>query len=53
MPTTCVSAATRAKMNLPLYRSSFDRAAVQKLGDAAQKYGTLTKPVNLDELLPR
>ncbi|GAA2199632.1 ABC transporter substrate-binding protein [Sinomonas flava] len=50
---TKIDAATRAKMNLPLYRSAFDRAAVQKLGDAAQKYGTLSKPVNLDDLLPR
>ncbi|GAB3276689.1 ABC transporter substrate-binding protein [Sinomonas notoginsengisoli] len=50
---TKIDAATRAKMNLPLYRSAFDKGAVKKLGDAAQKYGTLTKPVNLDELLPR
>jgi NitT/TauT family transport system substrate-binding protein len=49
---TKIDAATRAKMNTPLYRSEFDRAAVQKLGDAAQKYGTLQKPVNLGELLP-
>lgn len=50
---TKIDAATRAKMNLPHYRSTFDKGAVQKLGDAAQKYGTLSKPVNLDELLPR
>lgn len=42
----------RAEMVLPRFRPEFNREAVQKLGDAAQSYGTLSNPVDLNKLLP-
>ncbi|GGG54422.1 nitrate ABC transporter substrate-binding protein [Kocuria dechangensis] len=42
----------RQKMALPRFRTEFDREALQKLGDAAVKYGTLEKAPDLDALLP-
>ena len=42
----------RAEMVLPRFRSEFNKDAVKKLGDAAQRYGTLEKPVDLEILLP-
>ena len=42
----------RAEMVLPRFRSEFNKDAVKKLGDAAQRYGTLEKPVDLETLLP-
>ncbi len=49
---TKISEEVRAKMVLPRFRAEFNRDAVQKLGDAAQSYGTLSKPVDLEKLLP-
>ncbi|MGO1726881.1 ABC transporter substrate-binding protein [Glutamicibacter ardleyensis] len=49
---TKIDDAGRAEMVLPRFRSEFNREAAQKLGDAAQSFGTLSKPVDLDKLLP-
>lgn len=49
---TKISEEVRAEMVLPRFRSEFNKDAAQKLGDAAQSYGTLAKPVDLDKLLP-
>lgn len=49
---TKIDAATRAKMTLPAFRPDFDRQAATTLGDAALKYGTLTKKPDLEKLLP-
>ncbi|WP_404289068.1 ABC transporter substrate-binding protein [Glutamicibacter arilaitensis] len=49
---TKISDEVRAEMVLPRFRPEFNREAVQKLGDAAQSFGTLSKPVDLDKLLP-
>ncbi|MFC9934732.1 ABC transporter substrate-binding protein [Glutamicibacter sp. NPDC127525] len=49
---TKISEEVRAEMVLPRFRTDFNREAVQKLGDAAQSYGTLSKPVDLEKLLP-
>ncbi|MFD1211959.1 ABC transporter substrate-binding protein [Arthrobacter sp. GCM10027362] len=49
---TKIDQATRDKMTLPRYRPDFNRDAANKLGEAAAKYGTLSKAPNLDELLP-
>jgi NitT/TauT family transport system substrate-binding protein len=49
---TKIDAATRAKMTLPAFRPDFDHQAATDLGDAALKYGTLTKKPDLDKLLP-
>lgn len=38
---------------LPVWRTDFDRAADQKLADAALKYGTLKNKVDLDKILPK
>jgi NitT/TauT family transport system substrate-binding protein len=38
---------------LPVFRTEFSREAVQKLGEKATQYGTLSKAPNLDELLPQ
>jgi NitT/TauT family transport system substrate-binding protein len=43
---------TRAKMILPRYRVDFNKDAFKTLGDAAAKYGTLTKAPNAGDLLP-
>ncbi|GAA5165484.1 ABC transporter substrate-binding protein [Ornithinimicrobium tianjinense] len=42
----------RAAMTLPRYRADFNREAMQKLGEAAVKYGSLDKAPDLDALLP-
>jgi len=49
---TKISEEVRAEMVLPRFRADFNREAVQKLGDAALSYGTLSKPVDLEKLLP-
>lgn len=49
---TEISEQLRSEMVLPEYRAEFDREATQLLGDAAAKYGTLSEPPNLDEILP-
>lgn len=49
---TTIDEATRAKMTLPAFRPDFDREAATTLGDAAVKYGTLSKKPDLDNLLP-
>lgn len=49
---TKISEDVRAGMVLPRFRADFNREAVQKLGDAAQSYGTLSKPVDIEKLLP-
>lgn len=49
---TKISEDVRAEMILPRFRPDFNRDAVAKLGDAAQRYGTLSKPVDLEKLLP-
>lgn len=37
---------------LPKFEATFHRDALQKLADAALKYGTLTKPADLSAMLP-
>ena len=49
---TKIDEATRAKMILPRYRVEFDEDAFKTLGDAAAKYGTLSKAPSADDLLP-
>ena len=49
---TKIDAATRAKMTLPAFQPDFDRQAATARGDAAVKYGTLTKKPDLEKLLP-
>jgi NitT/TauT family transport system substrate-binding protein len=49
---TKIDDATRAKMILPRYRVEFNQDAFKTLGDAAAKYGTLTKAPNAGDLLP-
>ncbi|PRB74653.1 nitrate ABC transporter substrate-binding protein [Arthrobacter sp. MYb214] len=49
---TKISEEVRADMVLPRFRPDFNREAVQELGDAALSYGTLSKPVDLEKLLP-
>lgn len=49
---TKIDEATRAKMILPRYRVEFNKDAFRTLGDAAAKYGTLTKAPSADDLLP-
>lgn len=49
---TKIDEETRNKMILPRFRAEFDRNAATKLGEAAQEFGTLSKPVDLDGLLP-
>lgn len=49
---TKISEDVRAGMVLPRFRADFNREAVQKLGNAAQSYGTLSKPVDIEKLLP-
>ncbi|GAB3033346.1 ABC transporter substrate-binding protein [Parafrigoribacterium mesophilum] len=40
------------KMVLPKFHADFNRDALKKLGEAAAKYGTLSKAPDLDSLLP-
>ena len=49
---TKIDEAARAKIVLPRYRVEFNQDAFSTLGEAAAKYGTLTKAPNADELLP-
>lgn len=49
---TKIDEPTRAKMALPRFAPEFDRAAFQKLGEAAKTYGTISKGPDLDALLP-
>lgn len=42
----------RSEMVLPEYRAEFNREATELLGNAAAKYGTVSEPPNLDEILP-
>jgi len=49
---TKMDAATIQKITLPRFLVDFHRDADMKLGEAAVKYGTLSKAPNLDELLP-
>ena len=49
---TKINEEVRADMVLPRFRPDFNREAVQELGDAALSYGTLSKPVDLEKLLP-
>ena len=49
---TTIKEDLRAKMILNGFASTFDRDAIEKLGDAAFRYGTLSKAPNLDDLLP-
>ena len=42
----------RAKMVLPRFRPDFDTEAFQKLADAALEYGTVSKPVDVNAVLP-
>jgi NitT/TauT family transport system substrate-binding protein len=49
---TKIDAATRANIVLPRYRVEFNKDAFTSLGDAAAKYGTLTKAPSAGDLLP-
>jgi NitT/TauT family transport system substrate-binding protein len=49
---TKIDEAARAKIVLPQYRVDFNKDAFNTLGEAAAKFGTLTKAPNADELLP-
>lgn len=49
---TKIDEAARAKMVLTHWTVDFDKDAFKTLGDAAAKYGTLTKAPNAGDLLP-
>lgn len=49
---TKIDEETRELLVLPRYRVDINTEAAQKLGDAAQEFGAITKPVDLDTLLP-
>ncbi|EMR00351.1 ABC transporter substrate-binding protein [Paeniglutamicibacter gangotriensis] len=49
---TKIDADTREELVLPRYRVDINTEAAQKLGDAAQEFGAITKPVDLETLLP-
>lgn len=49
---TKIDAETRESLILPKFRVEMNRDAAQKLGAAAEKYGTLSKAPDLDALLP-
>lgn len=49
---TKMSEEARAEMTLPRYRADFNRDAMQKLADAAVRFGTLENAPDLDTLLP-
>jgi len=49
---TKIDEATRAKMILPRYRVEFNKDAFKTLGDAAARYGTLSKAPSAGDLLP-
>ena len=49
---TKIDEAMRAKMILPTFRVDFNRDAATVLGEAATRYGTLSKAPDLDSMLP-
>ncbi|MCX7523321.1 ABC transporter substrate-binding protein [Microbacterium sp. STN6] len=49
---TKMSADMLKDMVLPTYSSGFNKDALKKLGEAAAKYGTISKAPDLDKLLP-
>lgn len=49
---TKIEGETREKLVLPRYRVDINTEAAQKLADAAQEFGAITKPVDLEALLP-
>lgn len=49
---TSISDDLRSKMTLPRFQPGFNKEAVQLFGDAAVKYGTLSKAPDLDRMLP-
>lgn len=49
---TKIDEETRGKLVLPRYRVDINTEAAQKLGDAAQEFGAINKPVDLESLLP-
>lgn len=49
---TKIDEKTRSELVLPRYRVDVNTESVQKLGDAAQEFGAITKPVDLKTLLP-
>ena len=49
---TKIDEAMRSKMVLPTFRVEFNRDAAAVLGDAATRYGTLSKAPDLDSILP-
>jgi NitT/TauT family transport system substrate-binding protein len=49
---TKIDEQTRAKMTLPRWKPEFDRAAYEKLGEAAQGDGTISSAPDLDAILP-
>ncbi|MDO5744008.1 MAG: ABC transporter substrate-binding protein [Micrococcaceae bacterium] len=49
---TKIDEATRSKIVLPRYRVDFSKEAAQKLADATKEFGSISKPVDLEALLP-
>lgn len=49
---TKIDEQTRSKIVLPRYRVDINTDAARKLGNAAQEFGTISKPVDLGALLP-
>lgn len=49
---TKIDEGTRAKIVLPRYREQINDAAVRKLAAAAQEFGAISKPADLEALLP-
>ena len=49
---TKIDPAVQKNMVLPRWPSTVDRNSVQLLGDLATKDGLITKPLNLNNLLP-
>lgn len=50
---TKIEAAVQEKLVLPTWPAAVDRDSVQLLGDLATDDGLITKPIDLDALLPR
>ncbi len=49
---TKIDEETRSKIVLPRYRVDFNKEAAQKLADATEEFGNISKPVDLEVLLP-
>lgn len=49
---TKIDEETRSKIVLPRYRVDFNKEAAQKLADATKEFGSISKPVDLEALLP-